>query len=85
MAHYLWPILLFVFVASDIRCATRLCAAFILLHDAFFDISVNAPLLSSITRRLSHCYLKGFVRREGDSNIPTSSSSNRQLRKLQSV
>lgn len=71
------------FQMSNIRCVTRLSAAFSLVHETFFDVPIEVHCLSSITRRLSNCMLKGLVRRDTEALIP-SLPSNRQLSKLRS-
>jgi hypothetical protein len=74
------------FEVCDIKCVNRLCSVFTLIHDAFFDISVDATSLASISRRLGNCFMKGIVRRDTENQfIAVQDTNTRCLRKLQSA
>ena len=76
-------------LSSNIRCVTRLSQAFALVFETFFDMSIDYQTLSSITRRLSNCVLKGFMRKNTESArssvSQTTHASKRKLRKLKST
>lgn len=73
------------FLTSKSQCVNYIVRVFLLIFESFLDVPVGPIMLVQVSRRLSNCFFKGFVRRESEVPRLQTGANERRLRKLLST